>query len=134
MVMKTARLTICLALLSLLLAACGGSPTPAVSHDAPAGTWSGEYGLGSERREPISVDLRWENDSLHGVVHAGVRSIPLTKASFKRETSEIAMEFDAEGNRGRTVHYLIEGKVSGNAITGTWSHDDERGDFKVTKQ
>ena len=132
--MKTARLTSCLAVLLLLLSACSGSPAPAVSQDAPAGTWSGDYGLGSERREPISVDLRWENDTLHGVVHAGVRSIPLAKASFKRETSDLTMEFDAEGNRGRTVHYVIEGKLSGNAISGTWNHDDESGDFKVTKQ
>ena len=80
------------------------------------------------------MDLRWENDSLRGVVHAGFRSIPLTKASFKRETGDIAMEFDVEGNRGRTVHYIIDGKLSGNAINGTWTHDDEHGDFKVTKQ
>jgi len=44
------------------------------------------------------------------------------------------MEFDAEGNRGRTVHYIIDGKVNGNTMTGTWTHDDEKGDFSVTKQ
>jgi len=44
------------------------------------------------------------------------------------------MEFDAEGNRGRTVHYIIDGKVNGNTMTGTWAHDDEKGDFRVTKE
>ena len=37
------------------------------------------------------------------------------------------MEFDAEGNRGRVVHYIIDGKINGNTMTGTWTHDDEKG-------
>src|SRR5262249_40382542 len=99
----------------------------------PSGTWSGEYGS-PDRRESISVDLRWENGELRGVVHAGPRSLPLTKASFTAETGAISMEFDAEGNRGRTVHYIVDGKVNGKTMSGTWTHDDEKGDFQVTKQ
>ena len=44
------------------------------------------------------------------------------------------MEFDAEGNGGRTVHYVIDGKVDGDTMTGTWTHDDQRGDFRVMKE
>ena len=116
----------------LLLSAC--TSQPAVSNQFPDGTWSGEYGLGPDRRESISVDLRWEDGNLRGIVHAGSRSLPLTKASFTAETGAISMEFDAEGNRGRIVHYTIDGKVNGNTMTGTWTHDDEKGDFHVTKQ
>jgi hypothetical protein len=116
----------------LLLSAC--TRQPAVSNQAPSGTWSGEYGLGPDRRESISVDLRWEDGNLRGIVHAGPRSLPLTKASFTAETGAISMEFDAEGNRGRIVHYIIDGKVNGKTMTGTWAHDDEKGDFHVTKQ
>jgi hypothetical protein len=32
------------------------------------------------------------------------------------------------------VHYVIEGKVEGNMMTGNWRHDDVSGDFQVTKQ
>jgi hypothetical protein len=116
----------------LLLSAC--KPQPAVSNQAPGGTWSGEYSLGPDRRESISVNLRWEDGNLRGIVNAGPRSLPLTKASFTAETGAISMEFDAEGNRGRTVHYIIDGKVNGNTMTGTWTHDDEKGDFRVTKE
>ena len=116
----------------LLLSAC--TSQPAVSNQVPDGTWSGEYGLGPDRRESISVDLRWEDGHLRGIVHAGPRSLPLTKASFTAETGAISMEFDAEGNRGRIVHYIIDGKVNGNMMTGTWAHDDEKGDFHITKQ
>jgi hypothetical protein len=59
--------------------------------------------------------------------------MPITKASFQRDTGAITMEFDAEGN-GRTVHYVAEGKVNGNAMAGTWTHDDQRGEFRVTKE
>ena len=44
------------------------------------------------------------------------------------------MEFDAEGNGGRIVHYIVDGKVTGNTMTGTWTHDGQRGDFRATKQ
>jgi len=121
-----------LAIALLLLSAC--TPQPAVSNQAPGGTWSGEYGLGPDRRESISVDLRWEDGKLRGIVHAGPRSLPLTKVAFAAETGAISMEFDAEGNRGRIVHDIIDGKVNGNTMTGTWTHDDEKGDFHITKQ
>ena len=117
----------------LLVSACSSAPAP-TSNKAPAGMWSGEYGLNPDRREPIGVDLRWEDTSLKGVVHAGPRSLPITKATFAEDTGAITLEFDAEGNTGRAVHYVIDGKVSGNTMAGTWSHDDQHGDFRVTKQ
>jgi hypothetical protein len=121
-----------LAIALLLLPACAARP--AVSGEPPSGTWSGDYDVGSERRESISVDLQWDGTNLRGAVHAGPRSLPLTKASYKPDTGDISMEFDAEGNRGQIVHYTIEGKVTGNTMTGTWTHDGQRGDFRVTKQ
>jgi hypothetical protein len=50
------------------------------------------------------------------------------------ETGAITMEFDAQANNGKTVHYTIEGRVDGNAMTGSWTHDAQRGDFHVTRQ
>src|SRR5262245_59218811 len=126
------RINLSIALLFFFLPAC--SSNPAVSNDSPSGTWSGDYGADPDRRESITVDLRWEGDSLRGAVHAGARTLPLVKASFTRETGAITMEFDAQGNGGRTVHYVVEGKVAGNTMSGTWNHDDQRGDFRVTRQ
>jgi len=119
----------------LLLSACASKPSATATNEAaPSGKWAGEYGMGTDRREPINVDLHWEDTNLRGVVRAGARSLPLTKASFKPETGAISMEFDAEGNGGRTVHYIIDGKVSGDTMSGTWTHDDQSGDFQVKKQ
>ena len=86
------------------------------------------------RRDPIGLELRWEDANLRGTVKAGPRSFPITKASYKADSGDIAFEFDAEGNRGQKVHYMIDGKVSGNTMAGTWTHDDQHGDFKVTNE
>jgi hypothetical protein len=43
------------------------------------------------------------------------------------------MEADATGRRG-SVHYTIDGKLEGDTMTGSWSHDDRKGDFKITKK
>jgi hypothetical protein len=43
------------------------------------------------------------------------------------------MEADAKGHDGKPVHYTIEGKVEGSAMSGTWSHDGKKGDFKISK-
>ena len=123
-----------LAVAALLLAACGSKPPEAATSAAPpSGSWSGDYGPDADRRDPVRLDLRWENTNLRGSVHAGVRDLPLTGVSFKPDTGAIIMQFDAQGNNGQTVHYVIEGKVEGEAMSGTWSHDGQRGDFRLRK-
>jgi len=117
---------------SLLLAACASKTV--VSATPPDGTWSGDYGPDAERREPITVDLRWEDSNLRGVVHAGPRSIDLTKVSFTADTGAISMEFDTQGNYGQKVHYVIDGKVEGDSMSGTWSHDNQQGDFRLRRK
>ena len=87
-----------------------------------------------QRREPIKLELRWEDSNLRGAIQAGVRELPVTKATFTPETGAIMMEFNAQGNNGQTVHYVIEGKVEGKAMSGTWNHDSQRGDFRLTKR
>ena len=114
------------------LTACASKP--ASSTDPPSGTWSGDYGPDAERREQIRLDLKWEDSNLRGVVRAGFRDLPVSKMSFKPESGAITMEFDAQGNNGQTVHYIIEGIVKGDAMAGTWSHDGQRGDFRLTKR
>jgi hypothetical protein len=118
-------------LVLLLLSACASKP--AASAGPPSGTWSGDYGPDADRRDPVKLDLRWEDTTLRGTVHAGTRLLDLTKASFKQDTGAVTLEFDAEAN-GRAIHYMVEGKVEGDKMAGTWSHDGMKGDFRMTKQ
>ena len=121
-------------IIALLTASCAPKPAVPVSDAPPVGNWSGDYGSNPERREPVGVDLRWEGANLSGAVRLGVRSLPFTKASFTPATGAITLEFDAQGNGGQIVHYVIEGKVEGNMMTGNWRLDDQHGDFRVTRQ
>ena len=130
--MRRNGISLAILFLLWLLSAC--TSQPAVSEKPPTGKWAGDYSPGGDRREAIDVELRWEETNLRGIVHAGARTMPITKASFTPETGAITLEFDAQGNGGQTVHYSIEGKVDGNSMTGNWTHDAQRGDFKVTKQ
>lgn len=119
--------------IALLLASCTSKSGPAA--DAPpSGRWSGDYGPDAVRRESVALDLRWEGNNLNGSVKVGVRSIPLTKATFTPATSAITLEFDAQGSEGQPVHYVIEGKIAGDMMTGTWHHDDVSGDFRVMRE
>ena len=35
---------------------------------------------------------------------------------------------------GANVKYVIEGKLEGTNLTGSWNHDNTKGDFKLTKK
>ena len=122
---------VCSISMFVLLATC--APKAAPSATAPTGKWSADYGPDAQRRDPVTLDLRWENAILRGTVHAGPRSLDISQALFTPETGAIQIQFDAQAN-GRAVHYVVDGKVEGNEIRGSWSHDDQKGDFHVTKQ
>ena len=32
------------------------------------------------------------------------------------------------------IHYVIDGKVEKGTMTGSWTHDNRKGDFKITKK
>ena len=72
--------------------------------------------------------------ALTGTVNPGANAVPLQKASFDPATGMVKMEADAKNPRsGATVHYVIEGKVDKNIMAGSWTHDNRKGDFKITR-
>jgi hypothetical protein len=44
------------------------------------------------------------------------------------------MEADSKNRKGDTVHFVIDGKVDGASMSGSWNHDTRKGDFKITKK
>ena len=104
--------------------------------DPLSGTWSGDWGPSPGDRNQVTLDLKWDGKALTGNVTGGsnvTSPIPLQKTSFDAKTGAVHMEADAT-SRGRTVHYVIEGKVDKGTMTGTWNHDARKGDFKLTKK
>jgi hypothetical protein len=115
-------------------AAPDAAPAPDASADPLSGTWKGDWGPSANDRNPVTLELKWDGTALTGTVNPGADAVPLTKAAFARDTGMVTMEADAKGRGGAPVHYTIEGKVEGAMMSGSWSHDDKKGDFKLTKE
>jgi len=104
--------------------------------DPVSGTWTGDWGPSAGDRNKVTVDLKWDGKALTGNITAGdnVKSaIPLTKNTFDPKTGAIHLEATAPTPRG-SVHYVVDGKVEKNAMSGSWNHDNRKGDFKLTKK
>src|SRR5215510_10306923 len=111
--------------------------TSAFAQDALSGTWSGDWGPSPGDRNNVSLSLKWDGKALTGNVTGGdnvTSPIPLQKTSFDAKTGAVHMEADAKGRGGQTIHYVIDGKVDKNMMTGSWNHDNRKGDFKLTKK
>jgi hypothetical protein len=120
--------SICACLLMVASALAQGDPL--------SGTWSGDWGPSPADRNTVTLDLKWDGKALTGNVTGGTNvssPIPLQKTSFDAKTGAVHMEADAT-SRGRTVHYVIDGKVDKGTMTGSWNHDARKGDFKITKK
>jgi hypothetical protein len=126
--------TICVVLLSVCFAAAAiGASRPFVA-DPLSGTWTGDWGPSASDRNPVTVELKWDGKALTGTVNPGANAVVLQKCTFDPKTGAIHMEADAKNRRGADIHYVIEGKVENGTMTGSWNHDDRKGDFKITKK
>ncbi len=102
--------------------------------DPLSGTWVGDWGPSPQDRNQVTLELKWSNNNLTGTVNPGLNAIEIQKATFDPKTSAVHFEADAQNRRGALVHYVVDGKVETGAMTGSWSHDNRKGDFKITKK
>ena len=102
--------------------------------DPLTGTWTGDWGPNAGDRNAVTVDLKWDGKALTGTVKSqGAAPVELQKATFDAKTGAVHMEADAKGRAGM-VHYVIDGKVEKNMMTGSWNHPRGKGDFRLTKK
>ena len=102
--------------------------------DPLSGTWTGDWGPSEWDRNQVTVELKWDGTTLSGTVNPGPNAVELKKATFDTKTAAIHFEADVTGRRGNAIHYVIDGKVEGNTMTGSWGHDNRKGDFKITRK
>jgi hypothetical protein len=112
--------------------------TSIFAQDQLTGNWSGDWGPSARDRNPVTLALKWDGKALTGNVTGGEGvngPIPVQKGTFDPKTGKVHMETDAKNERtGQTVHFIIDGTVEKGAMTGTWNHDNRKGDFKLTKK
>ena len=102
--------------------------------DPLSGTWAGDWGPSASDRNTVTVELKWDGKALSGTVNPGPTAVALQKSTFDAKTGAVHMEADAKNRRGADVHYVIDGKVEGATMSGSWNHDTRKGDFKISKK
>ncbi len=102
--------------------------------DPISGTWSGDWGPSRFDRNPVTVNLKWDGKTLTGNVNPGPNVVAIKNGTFDVKTNALHMEADARGRGNQTLHYVIDGKLDKDTFTGSWNHDNRKGDFKITKR
>ena len=121
----------CLVASLLLLLPVFARQNPA--SDPISGTWTGDWGPTRLDRNPVTVNLKWDGKALTGNVNPGPNAIPIKNGTFDGKTNMLHMEADAR--RGSQVlHYVVDGKLVKDTLSGSWNHDNRKGDFKISKK
>ena len=102
--------------------------------DPLTGTWMGDWGPSASDRNKVTVELKLDGETLTGTVNPGPNAVELQKCTFDAATGAVHMEADAKDRRGNDIHYVIDGKVESSTMTGSWNHDNRKGDFRITKE
>ena len=103
------------------------------------GSWIGDWGPNPNDRNQITLVMDWDGQRVSGILNPGPGAIPIQKASLEPKGWLVHFEADAKNPAGRAVHYVVDGHIENlglynRSIVGTWSHDNVKGDFKITRQ
>ncbi len=102
--------------------------------DPISGTWTGDWGPNAGDRNTVSVDLKYDGKAVTGSV-TSERSMPVAVKNGTFNSGTGAIHLEADASRGaQTIHYVIDGKVDKGTMSGSWNHDNRKGDFKITKK
>ena len=123
----------CVRLLILCVATLSIHGQTASIKDPLTGTWTGDWGTAPNHRHRVVVELKWDGKSVKGTVNPGPNAVKLEKTSFDPIKGTVHFEAYA-GEMGKTSHYIIDGNLEDDTLTGSWSHPKRKGDFKLVKK
>jgi len=103
------------------------------------GSWIGDWGPNRNDRNPITIVMDWDGKQVTGVANPGPGAIQIQRATLDPKGWLVHFEIDARNAAGQPVHYVVDGKIENlglynRSIVGSWSHDNVKGDFKITRQ
>lgn len=116
--------------LLLLLAMQEGHPL--------VGTWSGDWGPTPAHRNQVTIVMNWDGKNVSGIINPGPDVIPMKVATLDPTKWTVHIEADAKDPSGNPVHFVVDGKLDNilsykRTLTGTWTHGNVKGDFKLTR-
>jgi len=121
-----ALISLCLSLAPVLLAQDKAA-------DPISGIWFGYYGTNPRDQAQVRVTLEWNGKVLSGNVTTGDEPYDIERATFDPKTGAIHMEVVTPGSGRGSFHYVIDGKIEKDTMTGLWHHEAAKGDFQIKK-
>jgi hypothetical protein len=102
------------------------------------GTWSGDWGPTPTHRNQVTIVMNWDGKNVTGIINPGPDVIPMKVATLDSTKWTVHIEADAKDQSGNPVRFIVDGKLDNilsykRTLTGTWSHGNVKGDFKVTR-
>ena len=102
------------------------------------GTWSGDWGPTPTHRNQVTIVMNWDGKNINGIINPGPDVIPMKVATLDPAKWTVHIEADAKDSSGNPVRFIIDGKLDNilsykRTLTGSWSHGNVKGDFKLTR-
>jgi hypothetical protein len=130
-----ARLVTLIGVLACLMTA---SALPAQEGFPLTGTWYGDWGPSADHRNQITLVIEWDGKAASGIINPGPDVIPIKVITLDSRSWTVHIEADAKDQQGRTVPFVADGKLENigswkRSLSGTWSHGNVKGDFKIAR-
>lgn len=114
------------------------SPAPAQEGHPLTGSWHGNWGTNATDRHPVLFYMKWDSKNVVGDINPGPHAMPLKVANLDAENWTVHFEADGKDKDGKPVHVVADGKLDNigsynRTITGTWTENGVKGDFKITR-
>ena len=122
---KIVTLAVCLTLLSVV--ASVQAKEKKTKPGKLTGTWDCMSHGGSRGDLPFTLYLEQTGEAVTGSVDSPLGGAEITSAVFKKKNLEIHID-TSQGN------YLLTAKLKKQALTGEWSHDQEKGTWEGKKK
>jgi hypothetical protein len=116
------------------------SPVVAQQGHPLAGIWSGDWGPNANNRNPVTIELHWETTTLSGTINPGLPdAAQIRTGTLNSKNWTVRMEAEGKEENGTPFRIVIEGKIdnlgsANRTLTGTWTRNNTRNDFKLTRE
>jgi len=128
-----------LRILSTLLIAAALCASALAQEGHPlVGTWSGDWGPSATHRNQVTIVLNWDGKNVTGIINPGPDVIPIKVVTLDSTKWTVHLEADAKDAKGNPVRFIADGKLDDilsyrRTLTGSWSHGNVTGNFKLIR-
>ena len=99
------------------------------------GTWRGGFGSNESERAPVVIVMKWDGESINGLINPGPRSIEFTYAELEPSTWTVRIEAQTADADGIMIEGTLQDIGSYNRfIEGTWSQGGVETGFRITRE